>query len=69
MQASKVSHVKWVLTGRWLITNNFIGLLCLSLVLSLTHSRLRMPQSSPGQGRGMPPGSISRGFDMLSGHP
>ena len=28
-----------------------------------------MPQGSPGQGRGMPPGSISRGFNMLSRHP
>ena len=34
---------------------------------SLTHSTLRMPQGSPGQGRGMPPGSISRGFDMIQG--
>ena len=24
-----------------------------------------MPQSSPGQGRGMPPGSISRGFQGI----
>ena len=36
---------------------------------ALTHSRLRMPQGSPGQGRGIPPGSISRGFDMFSRHP
>ena len=26
-------------------------------------------QGSPGQGRGMPPGSLSRGFDMFSRHP
>ena len=36
------------------------------LKVLLTHSRLRMPQGSPGQGRGMPPGSISRCFDMFS---
>ena len=38
-------------------------------ISSLAHSRLRMPQGSPGQGRRMPPGSISRGFDMFSRHP
>ena len=36
-------------------------------VYHLTHSRLRMPQGSPCQGRGMPPGSLSRGFDMFLG--
>ena len=35
----------------------------------LSHSRLRMPQGSPGQGRGMPPGIPSRGFEMFSMHP
>ena len=36
---------------------------------SLTHSRLRMPQGSPGKGRGMPPGSLSSGFDIFSRDP
>ena len=40
-----------------------------TLLQLLTHSRLRMPQGSPGQGRGMPPGRLSRGFDIFSRHP
>ena len=41
---------------------SFHYLLCFpNVIIWLTHSRLRMPQSSPGQGRGMPQGILSIG--------
>ena len=41
--------------------------ICLgTLQVPLTHSRLRMPQGSPGQGRGMPQGILFKVFDILS---